>query len=90
MIVQPKSTIKVNSIQLNFSGEVYIHLKEKETTTLFQKPLVLSVYPNSTSPKQTTLDATEHTFPFTFTVPKDLNLPSSMEVIESMCVCSVF
>lgn len=59
---------------------MYIHLKEKETNTLFQNTLVLSVYPNSTSPKQTTLDASEHGFPFQFVVPKNLNLPSSMEV----------
>ncbi|KAI9470979.1 MAG: hypothetical protein EXX96DRAFT_586403 [Benjaminiella poitrasii] len=79
VIVHPKNSIKANSIQLKFSGEVYIHLKEKETTTLFQDILVLSVYPNSTLPKQTTLDASEHSFPFQFIVPKNLNLPSSME-----------
>ncbi|KAK4509484.1 Invasin CotH3 [Mucor velutinosus] len=79
VLIHPKSAIKVNSIQLKFSGEVYIHLKEKETNTLFQNTLALSVYPNSTSPKQTTLDASEHSFPFQFVVPKNLNLPSSME-----------
>ncbi|CAO3606998.1 unnamed protein product [Mucor fragilis] len=79
VLIHPKSAIKVNSIQLKFSGQVYIHLKEKETNTLFQNTLVLSVYPNSTSPKQTTLDASEHGFPFQFVVPKNLNLPSSME-----------
>ncbi|KAL0135437.1 hypothetical protein V8B55DRAFT_1591101 [Mucor lusitanicus] len=79
VLIHPKSAIKVNSIQLKFSGQVYIHLKEKETNTLFQNALVLSVYPNSTSPKQTTLDASEHSFPFQFVVPKNLNLPSSME-----------
>ncbi|KAI7902341.1 uncharacterized protein BX663DRAFT_552272 [Cokeromyces recurvatus] len=80
IVVHPKSSIKVNSIQLKFFGEVYIHLKEKETTTLFQNSLVLSVYPNSTVPKQTTLSSSEHEFPFQFIVPKDLNLPSSMEL----------
>lgn len=80
VIVHPKSAIKVNAIQLKFYGQVYIHLKEKETTTLFQNTLALSVYPNSTTPKQTTLDASEHTFHFEFMVPKHLNLPSSMEV----------
>ncbi|CAO0799810.1 unnamed protein product [Mucor circinelloides] len=79
VLIHPKSAIKVNNVQLKFSGEVYIHLKEKETNTLFQNTLVLSVYPNSTSPKQTTLDASEHSFPFQFVVPKNLNLPSSME-----------
>lgn len=80
VIVHPKNAIKVNLIQLKFSGQVYVHLKEKETNTLFQESLTLSVCPNSTSPKQTTLDPSEHTFPFKFIVPKNLNLPSSMEV----------
>ncbi|KAI8642870.1 hypothetical protein BD408DRAFT_443070 [Parasitella parasitica] len=79
VIVHPKNAIKVNSIQLKFAGHVFIHLKEKETNTLFENNLTLSVYPNSTSPKQTTLDASEHRFPFEFIVPKNLNLPSSME-----------
>jgi hypothetical protein len=80
VIVHSKSAIKVNSIQLKFSGQVNIHLKEKESNTLFQELMTLSVCPNSTSPKQTTLDTSEHTFPFKFIVPKNLNLPSSMEV----------
>lgn len=79
VIVHPKNAIKVNLIQLKFSGQVYVHLKEKETDTLFQESLTLSVCPNSTSSKQTTLDPSEHTFPFKFIVPKNLNLPSSME-----------
>ncbi|CEP14096.1 hypothetical protein [Parasitella parasitica] len=79
VIVHPKNAIKVNSIQLKFCGQVFIHLKEKETNTLFEDNLTLSVYPNSTSPKQTTLNASEHCFSFEFIVPKNLNLPSSME-----------
>lgn len=82
VFVHPKNEIKVNLIRLKFTGQVYIHLKEKETDTLFQESLTLSVCPNSTSPKQTSLDPSEHTFPFKFIVPKNLNLPSSMEVIS--------
>ncbi|GAA5806237.1 hypothetical protein HPULCUR_011768 [Helicostylum pulchrum] len=78
VIVHPKSAIKVNLIQLKFSGQVYVHLKEKETSTLFQNTLVLAVDQDNKS-KQTILDASEHTFPFQFIVPKNLNLPSSME-----------
>lgn len=70
----------MNLIQLKFSGQVNINLKEKESNTLFQELMELSVCPNSTSPKPTTLDASEHAFPFKFIVPKNLNLPSSMEV----------
>ncbi|KAI8375059.1 hypothetical protein EDC96DRAFT_541518 [Choanephora cucurbitarum] len=79
VIVHPKSAIKVNSIQLKFYGEVFINLKEKEYNTLFEKTLALSVYPNSTVPRQTTLDASEHSFSFEFIVPKNSELPSSME-----------
>ncbi|KAG2234952.1 hypothetical protein INT48_005106 [Thamnidium elegans] len=78
VIVHPKSAIKVNLIQLKFSGQVYVHLKEKETSTLFQNTIVLAVDQDNKS-KQTILDASEHTFPFQFIVPKNLNLPSSME-----------
>lgn len=81
IIVHPKSTIKVNCINLKFSGEVYIHLKEKELNTLFQDLLVLP------EPKQTTLDSgVDHAFPFEFIVPKHLNLPSSMEVRRTFFV----
>ncbi|KAI8331645.1 hypothetical protein BD560DRAFT_494119 [Blakeslea trispora] len=79
VIVHPKSAIKVNSVQLKFYGEVFINLKEKEYNTLFEKTLALSVYPNSTVPRQTTLDASEHSFSFEFIVPKNSDLPSSME-----------
>ncbi|KAI8087881.1 uncharacterized protein B0P05DRAFT_464838 [Gilbertella persicaria] len=68
--------IRLEEEKFYFPGET---IQEKEYNTLFQKTLALSVYPNSTTPKQTTLDATEHSFPFEFIVPKSSDLPSSME-----------
>jgi hypothetical protein len=73
-LVNPKNPIKVNSIQLKFTGLVFIHLKEKETTTLFNETQTLQLE------AKTVLDVKEHGFQFEFVVPKNLNLPSSMEV----------
>ncbi|KAI8981880.1 hypothetical protein BDF20DRAFT_818293 [Mycotypha africana] len=77
--------IRLEEEKFYFPGET---IKEKETTTLFRNSVELPIYPeannssttaHSDKKSVTTLEAKEHSFPFQFTVPKNLNLPSSME-----------
>ncbi|KAG1150731.1 hypothetical protein G6F37_003006 [Rhizopus arrhizus] len=63
----------MNCIQLKFYGKVCLHLKEKQVDLLFEDTCAL--YPDNTN----MLDASEHSFPFQFTVPNHLKLPSSMQ-----------
>lgn len=76
VVVHPNSPTKVNWIQLKFNGKVCLHLKEKEIIPLFED--IKSIH--TSKQKITTLDASEHTFPFEFQIPNHLNLPSSMQV----------
>jgi hypothetical protein len=64
----------MNCIQLKFYGKVCLHLKEKQVDLLFEDTCAL--YPDNTN----MLDVSEHSFPFQFTVPNHLKLPSSMQV----------
>ncbi|CEG67926.1 hypothetical protein RMATCC62417_04273 [Rhizopus microsporus] len=75
VVVHPNSPTKVNWIQLKFNGKVCLHLKEKEIIPLFED--IKSIH--TSKQKITTLDASEHTFPFEFQIPNHLNLPSSMQ-----------
>ncbi|RCH91849.1 hypothetical protein CU098_002056, partial [Rhizopus stolonifer] len=70
VIVQPKSSIKVNPIVVKFSGS--IHVSDKETISLFQTHKNIAV--GEGKPK---LEPKPYSFPFEFLVPD--NLPSALD-----------
>ncbi|KAL0094856.1 hypothetical protein F4703DRAFT_1788535 [Phycomyces blakesleeanus] len=76
IIVHPKSPTRTNHLQLRFTGEITVSIKDKKTIPLFQITKILAV---SKSGKAHVLEARQHHFPFEFVVPADLNLPSTME-----------
>ncbi|KAI8372945.1 uncharacterized protein BYT42DRAFT_578678 [Radiomyces spectabilis] len=78
VIVHPKSATKTNHIVVRFTGEIFLSVKDKETINLFQNTKILPVSKIEGS-KTHVLEPRQHKFSFEFTVPNDLNLPSSME-----------
>ncbi|KAI7882319.1 uncharacterized protein EV154DRAFT_568175 [Mucor mucedo] len=72
ILVKPKSSMKVNSLSLKFSGCLLIAAKDKESMTLFEQTKTIPVL----EPKKV-LEVKNYSFPFQFVVPDDL--PSAMD-----------
>ncbi|KAI8374445.1 uncharacterized protein BYT42DRAFT_615609 [Radiomyces spectabilis] len=78
VLFHPKTPTKANHLILRFSGQVILSIKEKDTIVLFQNTKIVAVSEEEGS-KVHVLEAKPHQFPFKFTVPEDIELPSTME-----------
>ncbi|KAI8354656.1 hypothetical protein BD560DRAFT_438176 [Blakeslea trispora] len=74
VLVKPKSSTKVNSIHIKFSGTIHLQAKEKELISLFHVRENIPVYNDIGK----LLESKEYRFPFEFSVPE--NLPSAMDL----------
>ncbi|KAI7887406.1 hypothetical protein K492DRAFT_898 [Lichtheimia hyalospora FSU 10163] len=75
VIIHPHQRIKTHHIEIQFTGEIGFHMNETERITLFQMTKYLRL---STGSRFFMLEAKPYAFPFSFQIPDDIDIPSTM------------
>lgn len=77
VIIHPHQRIETHNIEIQFTGEIAFQVHETERITLFQMTKYLRL---STGSRFFMLESKPYAFPFSFQIPDDIDMPSTMHV----------